>query len=335
MAPMGQLSAHLDRGWDLVGRGDFAGAMRSAEHSLELDSAAPEAHNLMGYIYQAQGRAEEALACYRAALELEEGYVESMLNAAEVLVHLQDLEGALAMVRDALDWLEPDEVEERADAMLLEVDILLMRGETEAATKVVRDLPDGPFEQPGLELSIGRARLDVGDASGALPLIRAACDAAPPSSEGFYYLGLALDAVGDGAGALVALLQSREADTAAPRPPWSIPLRQFERRVRGALSQLPPYVSERLGGALVIVTDLPGAEVVAEGIDPRIPVLLDALSPPGEPPKVGRVFVYQRNVERLSSGLFDIEGLITRELVADARAVFEEAESAEADAELP
>src|SRR5262249_61572725 len=35
--PMDQFSAHLDRGWDLIHRGDLAGAQRSAEKSLELD----------------------------------------------------------------------------------------------------------------------------------------------------------------------------------------------------------------------------------------------------------------------------------------------------------
>ena len=46
--PMDQFAAHLDRGWDLVSRGDLAGALVSAEKSLELDAASPEAHNLLG-----------------------------------------------------------------------------------------------------------------------------------------------------------------------------------------------------------------------------------------------------------------------------------------------
>src|SRR4051812_47623066 len=33
--PMDQFTAHLDRGWDLVNRGDFAGALISAQKSLE------------------------------------------------------------------------------------------------------------------------------------------------------------------------------------------------------------------------------------------------------------------------------------------------------------
>lgn len=321
--PMDQLSAHLDRGWDLVTRGDFAGAMLSAEESLEVDETSPEAHNLMGYIYQAGGRAEEALASYRAALDLEEGYVEAMLNSAEVLVHpLRDLDAALRMVREALEWLGSDEVDERVDAMLLEVDIQLMRGDREAAGKVVRDLPEGPFENPALRLSVGRARLDVGDVDGALPLVRAACELEPPQPDAFYFLALALEAKEERSGALVAFLQSREIDSHAPAPPWSIPLPQFERRVQSALTKLPPDVSSLLEGALVVVTDLPGAEVVAEGIDPRMPVLLDALSGPDEAPRVGRIFVYKRNVERIAPGLIQIDEEVVRSLIAEVRATF-------------
>ena len=127
-------------------------------------------------------------------------------------------------------------------------------------------------------------------------------------------------------GALVAFLRSREIDSQAAHAPWSIPLPQFEGRVRAALSQLPPDVSSLLEGALVIVTDLPGAEVVAEGVDPRVPVLLDALSEPDQTPRVGRIFIYRRNVERLAPGLFELDAEVVRSLVTEVRATFPETE---------
>ena len=80
-------------------------------------------------------------------------------------------------------------------------------------------------------------------------------------------------------------------------------------------------------GALVIIGDLPGAEVVAEGVDPRIPVLLDDLSPSGEPARVGRLFVYQRNVERPANGGAEIEDEIVRAIVDELEHVFPELRS--------
>ncbi|MGE0786451.1 MAG: tetratricopeptide repeat protein [Sandaracinaceae bacterium] len=320
---MDQLSAHLDRGWDLVSRGDFAGAMLSAEKSLELDEGSPEAHHLLGYIYQAQGRAEEALDQYRAAIDLDEGFVDAMLHAADVLVHpMNDPAQALELVREALDWLEDDEQDLRADAMLLEVDIHLMRQDIPSAQRVVRMLPAGPFDNPAIALQVGRARMDVGDLDGAEPLIVAAVDAQPDSSDAHYYYALLREARSDAQGALLAFLRSRNLDMDTPPPPWTLPPAQFETRVRAALASLTPTLTGPIEGALVVGTLLPGAEVVADGVDPRQPVLLDALSEPDTPPKVGRIFVYQRNIERLAAGLFHLDAEIARALENELRATF-------------
>lgn len=321
--PMDQLTAHLDRGWDLVARGDLAGAMLSAEKSLELNEEAPEAHNLLGYIYQAQGRAEEALEQYKQALELDESYVDAMLNAAEVLLHpLRDHEAALRYADEALDWLEEDELDLMADALLIKIDVHLARDDREGAKRLVALLPEGPFENPEIYLQVGRARFEVGDIEGAEPLIRKATELAPSMADAYYYLGLVLEAKGDRRGALVGLLSARDLDLSAPPPPWSLPHEQFERRVQSALNKLPPHVAPVLEGALVVVTDVPGAEVVAEGVDPRSGVLLDDLSPPDQPPRVGRVFVYQRNIERVASGLLAVEDEIIAALEAEIRATF-------------
>lgn len=322
--PMGQLSAHLDRGWDLVSRGDFAGAVMSAEKSLELDQDSPDAHNLLGYIFQSEGRPEEALEHYRAALELDESYVDAMLNAADVLVHpLRRWDEALELVREALDWLEPDEIDERADALLLEVEIHLARGDREAARKTAKELPDGPFENPALPMSVGRACLEVGDLDRAEPLLLAALGE-HPSADAHYYVGLVHEARERPRDALLSFLRARELDLVAPPLPWSLAPEQFEGRVQTALGRLSPEHSARLEGALVVVTDLPGAEVVAEGIDPRLPVLLDALPPPEstQAPRAGRVFVYRRNVERVAMGLLEVENEIVRALEAELDATF-------------
>src|SRR4051794_32544595 len=135
--PMDQFTAHLDRGWDLVSRGDFPAALVSAQKSLEIDAESPEAHNLLGYIHQAEGRAEDALDHYRQAIAIDETYVEAMLNAAEVLIHaMQDYENGLSMVDEALDFAEGDD--ELADALLLKFDAFMQQGDREGAQGIAR-----------------------------------------------------------------------------------------------------------------------------------------------------------------------------------------------------
>lgn len=313
--PMDQLTAHLDRGWDLVARGDLPAALLSAQKSLELDAESPEAHNLIGYIHAAEGNAEEALEHYRQAIELDETFVEAMLNAAEVLIHpVGDYDGALAMVEDAMDFMEEDE--EVADAMLLKVDVLLHIGDRDGAAQVVRALPEGPFDNPNVEFLVGRAKLEVGDVEGAEPRLRAALERQPDHAEACYYIGLALEQKGNLREATVAFLQARELDLRLPSPPWSLPLDQFERKVQSSIVQLPRAMRDVLEGALVIVSEAPGAEVVADGVDPRLGVLLDAIQE--DPPRTSRVFIYQRNIERVASGVLGIEeeiaGSLEREL---------------------
>jgi Flp pilus assembly protein TadD len=315
---MDQFTAHLDRGWDLVARGDFAGALLSARKGMELDGESPEVHNLIGYIHAAEGNAEDALEHYKQAVELDDTFVEAMLNAAEVLIHpLADYRNALTYIDDALELMDNDD--ELTDAMLLKLDALLATGDVEGAQKVARRLPTGPFEQPGLGFLVGRAKIEVGDVEGGAPLVLSAAEEQPASAEVQYYLGMVLEARGDHHGATVAFLRCRELDGVAPRVPWSLPAQQFERDVQRALGRLGEEARAILDGALVVVVDAPGAEVVADGVDPRVEALLD-ITPDGDGAKISRVFVYQRNVERAAGHVYEVEDAIvaalTRELAA-------------------
>lgn len=328
---MDQFSAHVDRAWDLVNRGDFAGAWGSAEQALELDPDAPEVHNLMGYIRAQEGRAEEALEHYARAVELDESFVEAMLNAAEVLIHpLQDWMGALRWIEEALDWI--DDPEELADALLLKIDALLGMGDRDGARQVLRALPEGPFESPGILFSIGRAHFELGDVAAAEPWLRQAIERESRHADAHYYLGLVLQERGDARGAAIAFLHSRDAELRTRRRPPTTSAEIFEWRVQSAIRKLPEDLGRAIDGALVIVSDLPGPEVVAEGLDPRIPVLLEDLSPEGEPPRAGRVFVYQWNIERNAPSPADIEDEIVRALRDEIEYVFPEIVAARAQA---
>ena len=67
--------------------------------------------------------------------------------------------------------------------------------------------------------------------------------------------------------------------------------------------RVTPRVSASLEGTLVVVSNLPGREVIAEGVDPRLCGLADGV----HDGKVGRLFVYQRNCERMGSSAETIE----------------------------
>ena len=132
---MDQFSAHLDRGWELVQRGDSRGAAASARRALELDPNSPEAHNLLGFVAAMEGEGEEAIEAYQQAIALDETYLEAMLNAAEVLIApIGDFDQAIRMCDQALDLAEVDE--EIIDALLIKFDALLGKGDMEEAANV-------------------------------------------------------------------------------------------------------------------------------------------------------------------------------------------------------
>ena len=179
---MDQFSAHLDRGWDLVQRGDSQGAELSARRALELDSQSPEAYNLLGYVAALQGEFEDAVDNYRQAIALDDTYLEAMLNAAEVYIHpLGEFDEAIRMCDHALDLAENDD--EVVDALLLKFDALLGQNQLDEARSLCTRFPAGPLANPNHTFLVGRAFYEIGNIDRAGPLIEEAVQQNPTNPE--------------------------------------------------------------------------------------------------------------------------------------------------------
>lgn len=313
---MDQFSAHLDRGWDLVQRGDTRGAEASARRALELDPNSPEAHNLLGFVAALEGEGEEAIEAYQQAIALDDTYLEAMLNAAEVFITpLGDFDQAIKMCDQALDLAEVDE--EIIDALLLKFDALIGKNERDGASQVLARIPEGPYENPSHTFLVGRAYYELGEIDKSSTLIAQAVEKDPRHGEAHYYLGLVRDEQGDSRAATVAFLRSRELDLMTGMPPW-VPAREtWEKLATRVFEQLNPVLAKYVSGADVYISDVPGVELVADGVDPRALVLLDGFEPPDgadegttvmiAPSRCSRVFVYAVNVARLAGHVDALE----------------------------
>lgn len=326
---MDQLSAHLDRGWDLAQRGDAPGANACAKRALELDPQSPEVHNLLGYTAALTGESDEALEHYRQAIALDETYLEAMLNAAEVLMHpLGEWDEAIELCDDALDYAETKE--EIADCLLLRVDALLGKGDVEEAKKCMSRLPEPPFETSSYVFLIGRAFYELGESEKALPYIEEAVRTDPEHADAHYYLGLLRDDSGDVRSAVEAFLRSRALDLGRAPPAWAPSPDAFAQLVRRVIQGLDALLARFVRDADVYIVDVPGAELVVDGVDPRAMVIVDARPPEeldnddaGRPSSPSaRLFIYQRNVERAAGSATSLEPELATALEREITAVY-------------
>lgn len=160
----------------------------------------------------------------------------------------------------------------------------------------------------------------------AEPLVEDSVKLNPKNPEAYYYLGLVRDERGDSSGATQAFLRSRELDLELPAPPWTLSRETFEltakRAFAGLEEQLKAYVREEE----IYVADVPGVEVVVDGVDPRALLLIDGVGANGNG-MTSRVFVYQRNVERLAGSLEQVEPEVRLALEREITATFLEPEA--------
>jgi tetratricopeptide (TPR) repeat protein len=236
------------------------------------------------------------------------------------------------MCDQALDLAEVDE--EIIDALLLKFDALLGKGDHEEARRVVLKIPDGPYDNPNHTFLIGRAFYEIGQIEKAATLIEEAVAKEPRHAEAHYYLGLIRDERGDTLGATRAFVRARELDVEMGMPPWAPGPDAFAAVALKAITALNPVLRRYLEGAEIYVTDVPGIELVADGVDPRALVLLDGFtaeegSRDDRARSCTRVFIYALNVARLAGSIEDLEREITLGLEREITATFLEAEQSE------
>ncbi len=334
---MDQLTAHLDRGWDLAQSGDARGAESSARRALELAPDSPEAFNLLGYVASLEGDTDEAIEAYQQAIALDDGYVEAMLNAAELCVHpLADFEQAIDLCERVLDISEFDD--EILDALLLKFDAHFGMNDDDEARKVLLRLPTGPFESAMHNLLAGRAHFELGETARARPLLDAALASEPGNPEISYYAGLLAEAEGNHQEASMLFLRVRQIECDAELPPWAPNEQAFMAFVEQAVAALPAELGKLMTQAEVYVVDMPGPEMLVDGIDVHAMALVDVLgadretgdssSPAGAPALLAtsrlRVFLYAVNLLRQAGSLPAVEPAIREALERELRQLQDE-----------
>lgn len=191
---------------------------------------------------------------------------------------------------------------ERGQAFLLKAELALELDDLDAAGGAL----DG-LEREALGAAesarAGWLRLELNQLDAAERHFTAARRDDPTSAEPLYGLGMVAEERGDEAVKVKLWLMVLERDAHTPRPPWKLSTREFERRIETALGRLPERARTLLANVPVLAEDQPSAELVRDGLDPRLLGLFTGVPYPeqsllGPAGNLETVHLFQRNIER-------------------------------------
>ena len=312
---MDRFTAHMDRAWDCVSKGDTAKARIAALRALAIDRNSPEVHNLLGFIHAMDGDVDEALADYRRAMDLDEEYVDPMLNTAELLVHaVTDPEEAIRLCRNATEITHGRE--ELVDAILLEVDALLSLSCLEEARKRLAEIDEPRSLPPAYGLLVGRGFYEAEDPASAKGFVERALVEEPENSNAWYYHGLIAQDEGLTQKAREAFLKVLALDAQASDPPWAKKLEPIEHIVEEAIAALDQKDRAWLEQAEVIICDSPSIDQVEREVDPRQIACAERLDTTET--TILRLWIFSKNLMRLclvpDSAVNDLTNAVEREI---------------------
>jgi len=165
---------HLGLGEVSRKQGRFDDAVACYRAVVELQPSAPEAHNDLGNALVEQGRLDAAVACYRRAIALRPAFAAAHSNLGNALRAQRHLDDAIDCYRRALE-LDPNAADAHLNLgnALRELDLL-----DEAVTHYRRAIELKPGES-GAHVNLGNALKGLGQLEAAMGCYRRAIDLDP------------------------------------------------------------------------------------------------------------------------------------------------------------
>ncbi len=319
---MDQISAHLDRGWSLIAQKSFRKAAFSAKQVLELDADSADAYTLIGLAAMGEHESDEALEAFERARALDPDFLAPIVYSAEVLGEDPERTAeAIACLEEAYELVDPGSPE-WVDAVLLHVELLLNAKDEAVAKRKLGLLKPEMLTLGDQQVQAGKLAVRLDDLELAELALAPVIKRGNPPPDALYALAQIAERHGDGRKAIQLSLQVRKADL-AQADEADVP----EPRLLGEVCQAVIYALHQrhldvVDEADVVVRDVPPEELVADGVDPWIPLLLT-----GPPPDSRRktdwtsrathVFVYRLNM-RFDSPARDHWESRLREYLEDA-----------------
>lgn len=309
MSRTDRLLADLERAFEALDEGRLDDAASILELCRRIDRKNPDVVTLGAALADAAGDTEEALAGYHELVGLRPDDPMPRICIARLeLDHNGDPDAALATLADAFDFI--DEEADLIEAIYVRTRALLAQDQPAAARESLAEIATSVFEDGDLALELADLALAAEDPAMATRWVEAARklateDDAPPDLEAdaLHLLGRIHEATGDAAAMVAAWKQVLELDREAPADELEITDDRLEEIVEATLAELPEEVRARLVNVPILLADLPDADIVADGFDPRLLGMFQG-SPmtagSDGPPAVTNILLFKKNLERFA-----------------------------------
>lgn len=308
MSRQDRLFADVDRGFTALEAGEIEEAEACLERSSRIDRKNADVVALAAALADAKGDGEEALARYAELAELRPDDPMPRICMARLQLHDQgDPDAALDTLDGTFEFI--DEEADLIEAIVVRAEALLAIDDPEAARGALAELSSSAIDDPVLAFDLAELALAAEDASAAMRWVEVARKDDSLATDALHLLGRIHEARGDRDAMIAAWQEVRTTDLAAAPGPVAISEDELERIASEALHELPATARERLEHVPILIDDIPGEELVAEGFDPRTlgviegPTLAD-----GDqiPTTATHIRLYKKNLERIARDLDEL-----------------------------
>jgi eukaryotic-like serine/threonine-protein kinase len=190
---------------------DLAQTVRFLTVAVALRPDSPGAHLNLGNALHAKGDGDEAIACYRRAIELDARYAAAHANLGVVFGDKSRLEEAIACFHKAIE-LDPQD----ATPHYLLGNVMRAQGKPDEAIACFRAALARDPKLPQAHVNLGLELADKGRLDEAIACYHKAIELAPKLVHAHLNLGLALSGKGDGEGAIACYRKVIEIDPQLP-----------------------------------------------------------------------------------------------------------------------
>jgi predicted Zn-dependent protease with MMP-like domain/Tfp pilus assembly protein PilF len=303
------LDADLDHAWDLLERGDAAGARAIGDQLRKAVPEAPEPFMLLAGCAREDGDASGALAFLQQAAALDPEWAEPDLRAAELLS--EDPEATAEALRRASSALDKAEEEsEFLDAIALKAGLELDLDREEAARETLEQLPPPAAASemaPEIGREIAHLFLALEEPATARQWLDELLKANPEDADAWHALGLAAEAAQDEPAKRRAWLKTFELDAQEDADTDErLSEAEVAEEAEQALTELPARARQLLENVPVLIADRPSRKDIEEGLDPRLLGLFAGSAYPetsslGAAPQLTQILLFRYNLERVAA----------------------------------